>query len=350
MSGSSTNRPAKLRWGVLGAARIAIKKVIPAMQRGTWTEVLAIASRAEAKAREAASALGIAKAYGSYDALLADPDIDAVYIPLPNHLHVEWTTRAAEAGKHVLCEKPIGLTAADAEQLITVRDRTGVRIQEAFMVRTHPQWLGALEIARSGRIGAVRAITGYFSFFNDDPSNIRNVKAYGGGGILDIGCYLVNTARMIFEDEPHRVCALVETSAAAGVDWMASMILDFDGRHATGTCSTQLAHGQRITITGTMGRIEIEIPFNAPNDRPCHIHVEDAPAGAVPDRQPVEFETCDQYTIQGDLFSRAVLDEAPAPYPLEDSVGNMRVIDALFRSAASETWEPINPSSLITHP
>ena len=255
MSVSSADQSARLRWGVLGVARIATRKVIPAMQCGRWTTVDAIASRDAARAQEAAAELGIARAYGSYEALLEDPDIDAVYIPLPNHMHVEWTRRAAEAGKHVLCEKPIGLTAADAEQLIEVRDRTGVRIQEAFMVRTHPQWLGALAIARSGRIGMVRSITGYFSFFNDDPANIRNVKAYGGGGILDIGCYLVNTARMIFQDEPRRVCALVEESSATEVDWMGSMILDFDGRHTVGTCSTQLAHGQRITIAGTTGRI-----------------------------------------------------------------------------------------------
>ena len=341
MSVPSPGRSAKLRWGVLGVARIATTKVIPAMQRGKWTEVHAIASRDVARARQAAEELGIGRAYGSYDALLADPDIDAVYIPLPNHLHVEWTRRAAEAGKHVLCEKPIGLTAGDAEQLIEVRNRTGVRIQEAFMVRTHPQWLGALDIVQSGRLGVARSITGYFSFFNDDPANIRNIKSYGGGGILDIGCYLVNTARMIFEGEPRRVCALVEESPATGVDWMASMILDFDGRHAAGTCSTQLAHGQRITIAGTRGRIDIEIPFNAPPDRPCRIFVEDAPLGEVPDRHTVEFETCDQYTIQGDLFSRAVLDGAPAPYPLEDSIENMRVIDALFRSGRSGGWEQV---------
>ena len=341
MSVPSTNTGAKLRWGVLGVARIATKKVIPAMRRGRWSEVHAIASRDAARAREAAGELGIDKAYGSYEALLADPEIDAVYIPLPNHMHVEWTTRAADAGKHVLCEKPIGLRATDAEQLIKVRERTGVLVQEAFMVRTHPQWLGALDIARSGRIGVVRSITGYFSFFNDDPANIRNIKAYGGGGILDIGCYLVNTALMIFEAEPRRVCALVEESPATGVDWMASMILDFGGRHAVGTCSTQLAHGQRITIAGTNGRIEIEIPFNAPPDRPCRIFVEDAPPGAVPDRHTVEFETCDQYTIQGDLFSKAALEHGRAPYPLEDSVKNLRVIDALFRSAATGGWEDV---------
>lgn len=328
----------KLRWGVLGVARIATRKVIPAMQRGRWTSVDGLASRDESKARTAAAELGIPKAYGSYEALVADPDIDAVYIPLPNHLHVQWTTRAAEAGKHVLCEKPIGLVAEDAERLVAVRDRTGVLIQEAFMVRTHPQWLGALEVARSGRIGDVRSITGYFSFFMDDPSNIRHVKEWGGGGILDIGCYLVNTARMIFEAEPRRVCALIEEIPATGVDYMASLMMDFGGRHAVGTCSTQLAHAQRITVAGTRGRVEIEIPFNAPPDRPCRIFVEDSPPGNVPEQHIVEFDICDQYTIQGDLFSRAVMEDRPAPYPLEDSVKNMRVIDALFRSGITNSW------------
>ena len=339
MEKASPNR--KLRWGVLGVARIATRKVIPAMQHGKWTTVDAIASRDEAKARAAAAELGIRKAYGSYEALVADPDIDAIYIPLPNHLHVEWTTRAAEAGKHVLCEKPIGLNAADAEHLLAVRNRTGVLIQEAFMVRTHPQWLGARDIARSGRIGEVRSIVGYFSFFMDDPTNIRHVKAWGGGGILDIGCYLVNTSRMIFGDEPRQVCALVENSAKTGVDYLASMMLDFGGRHAVGTCGTQLAHAQCITIAGTLGRVEIEIPFNAPPDRPCRIFVEDSPPGAVPERRTVEFETCDQYTIQGDLFSKAVIDRTTTPYPLEDSVHNMRAIDALFRSGSTGTWQTV---------
>jgi predicted dehydrogenase len=311
------------------------------MQCGQWTTIDAIASRDGSKARAAASELGIPKAYGSYEELVADPDIDAVYIPLPNHLHVEWTIRSAESGKHVLCEKPIALVAADAERLLAVRDRTGVLIQEAFMVRTHPQWIGAREIARSGRIGHARSIVGYFSYFSDDPANIRNVKEWGGGGILDIGCYLVNTARMIFEAEPRRVCALIEETRETGVDWMASMMLDFGGRHAVGTCSTQLAHAQCITIAGTHGRVEVEIPFNAPPDRPCRIFVEDSPPGEVPDRHVVEFETCDQYTIQGDLFSRAAIEGTPAPYPLEDSVKNMRVIDALFRSGATGGWTDV---------
>jgi predicted dehydrogenase len=324
----------KLRWGVLGVAKIATTKVIPAMQRGAFTQVDAIASRDGSRARESAERLGIRKAYGSYEELIGDPEIDAVYNPLPNHLHVPWTIRAAEAGKHVLCEKPIGVTAAEARQLIEVRDRTGVQIEEAFMVRTHPQWLRALEIVRSGRIGPVRAIVGYFSYFNDDPSNVRNVPAFGGGGILDIGCYLVNTARMMFQDEPRRVCALIDTDPAFGVDRLASMMLDFPGGQAVGTCSTQMAPGQSVMIAGTRGRIEIEIPFNAPPDRPCRIFVDEGAS-----RETIALEVCDQYTIQGDLFSQAVRRGERVPYPLEDSVNNLRVLDALVRSGVSGAWE-----------
>jgi predicted dehydrogenase len=338
----------KVRWGVLGVAEIATKKVIPAMQQGAWSRIAAIASRDAEKAWDAAAALNIPKSYGSYDELLGDSDIEAVYIPLPNHLHVPWTIRAAEAGKHVLCEKPIGLSAAEATQLIAVRDRTGVQIEEAFMVRTHPQWLRALEIVRSGRIGPVRAIAGLFSYFNDDASNVRNMTTFGGGGLLDIGCYLINTARMLFQEEPRRVCALIEEDPVLRVDRLSSMLLDFPSGQAIGTCSTQLAPAQSVAISGTRGRIEIEIPFNAPPDRPCRIAVEDGSNLGVSSHEYIQIETCDQYTVQGDLFSQAVRHGTPVPYPLEDSVRNLRVIDALFRSARANAWEavesgPIDP-------
>ena len=323
----------KIRWGILGVARIATVKVVPAMQRGTWSEVTAIASRDAARAERAAAALAIPKAYASYDELLADPEIDAVYIPLPNHLHVPWTTRAAEAGKHVLCEKPIGMNAAEAERLLAVRERTGVRIQEAFMVRTHPQWLTVRDLVRAGRIGRLRAMAGFFSYFNDDPANVRNRSDYGGGGLLDIGCYLVNTARMIFEREPDRVLGAMETDPRFGVDTLASILLDFGAGHAVGICSTQLVPYQRIQIMGTRGRIEIEIPFNAPPDQACRVFVDDGKNLRGEGAQQIDLEVCDQYTIQGDLFSRSILEDTAAPYPLEDSVKNMRVVDAVFAAA-----------------
>jgi predicted dehydrogenase len=324
---------------VLGVAKIATAKVIPAMQRAAGCEVAAIASRDGARASRAAADLGIPRAHGSYDALLADPDIDAVYIPLPNHLHVPWTRRAAEAGKHVLCEKPIALNAAEARTLLDVRDRTGVRIQEAFMVRTHPQWVRAKALADSGDLGAVRAMSGFFSYYNVDPANVRNVAAWGGGGLMDIGCYLVNTARFIFGDEPARVAGTLDLDGDFGVDRMASMLLDFDGRHAVGTCSTQLQYYQRIQIVGTTGRVEIEIPFNAPADRPCRLLVDRTGEIHGAGVEIIELDVCDQFTIQAEAFASAILDGRSQPVPLEDAVANMACIDALVRSSATGRWE-----------
>lgn len=320
----------KIRWGVLGVAKIATTKVIPSMRHCQASEVTAIASRDLEKARGAAAALGIPRAYGSYEELLADPDIEAVYNPLPNHLHVPWSIRAAERGKHVLCEKPIALTARDAVALMAVRDRAGVLIQEAFMVRSHPQWHRAVEIVESGRVGRVRAMLGAFSYFNDDAANIRNMSAYGGGGLMDIGCYLINTARLVFRREPERVVGLLDRDARFGTDRLASMLLDFGSAHAVGACSTQVAPYQRVHILGSSGRMEIEIPFNAPNDRACRL---------ILNGETIETETCDQYAIQADLFSQAIRSGSPAPYPLEDSVRNMAVIEAVFRSAESGRCE-----------
>jgi predicted dehydrogenase len=331
----------RIRWGVLGAARIATRKVIPSMQRAPSCEVVAIASRDLERARAAAGGLGIAKAYGSYQELLEDPAIDAVYNPLPNHLHVPWTIRAAEAGKHVLVETPVALTAADAEQLIPVRDRTGRRIQEAFMVRTHPQWLEAQRIVRSGRLGEARAITGFFSYYNDDAANIRNVPDWGGGGLMDIGCYLVNIARLLLEREPLRVAAACERDPHTGVDRLTSLVLDFGTVHAIGTCGTQLVPYQRVQVMGTRARLDVEIPFNAPLDEAVRLFVDDGSDVRGHRIETIGIAPSDQYLIQGELFSRAILDGTPAPYPLEDSVANMRVVDALFASARDGSFVTI---------
>jgi predicted dehydrogenase len=331
----------KVRWGVLSTAAIGSAKVIPAMQRGEWSEISAIASRDLNRARQAAQRLGIAKAYGSYEELLADDEIEAVYNPLPNHLHVPWTMRAAEAGKHVLCEKPIGLNTEEARQLLATRDRTGVKIQEAFMVRTHPQWLATVELTRSGRIGDLRAVTGFFSYFNRDSENIRNKPEIGGGALMDIGCYPINLSRFIFGVEPRRVLGLIARDPDLGIDRLTSAILDFPAGQASFTCSTQLVAYQRMQICGTLGRIEVEIPFNAPPDKPTRILIHDGTDLAGNDPEVREFPVCDQYTIQGDLFSRAILENSVQAVPLEDSIRNMAVIDGVFSSAAAGKWETI---------
>jgi predicted dehydrogenase len=325
----------KIRWGIISTARIGTVKVIPAMQQGQYCEVVAIASRDGERARRAAAELGIAQAYDSYDALLRDPAIDAVYNPLPNHLHVPVSIQALEAGKHVLCEKPLALSSLEAQQLVDVAQRhPHLKVMEAFMYRHHPQWQKALSLVREGRIGTLRTIQAFFSYFNDDPHNIRNDRRMGGGGLMDIGCYPVSLSRFVFGAEPHRVLASVEYDPRFQTDRLASAILDFGSGTSAFTCSTQLAPYQRVNIFGTTGRIEIEIPFNAPPDRPCRIwHQHDDAL------ETLEFETCDQYTIQGDLFARSILDDTAVPTPLADAVANMRVIEALVRSSARGSWE-----------
>jgi predicted dehydrogenase len=335
MSGMSN----KVRWGVLSTAKIGVTKVIPGMQKGEWSQVTAIASRDLGKAEAVARDLGIANAYGSYEQLLADPQIEAIYNPLPNQLHVPWSIKAAEAGKHVLCEKPLSLTVAEARTLLAVRGRTGVKIGEAFMVRTHPQWLRVRELVRSGRIGPLRSIVGFFSYFNVNPANIRNIPECGGGALMDVGCYPITTSRFLFEQEPSRVLGLVERDPVMKVDRLTSAILDFPSGQSSFTCSTQLVPYQRMHFLGTKGRIEIEIPFNAPKDRPTRILIDDGGELFGSGISTETFPTCDQYTIQGDVFSRAVREGGEVPVSIEDAVNNMAVIEAIFRSANSGHWE-----------
>jgi len=329
----------KVAWGVLGVANIGIKKVIPAMQRGEWCHIAAIASRDFKRAERVAGELGIGRAYGSYEELLADPAIEAIYNPLPNHLHVPWSIKAAEAGKHVLCEKPISLDVPEALTLLNARDRTGVKIQEAFMVGTHPQWLKAVDLVRSGTIGKVRSVVGAFSYFNRDPKNIRNIADYGGGALMDIGCYLVYTSRLIFGEEPTRVVSLIDRDPEWHTDILTSGLLDFPSGHSIFTCGTQNVPYQKVQILGTQGRIEIEIPFNAPPDKPCRIYRDDGRDPSGRSAEIIEFDVCDQYTIQGDLFSKSIREGTSNFLSLESSIRNLAVIDAVVRSAKTGGWE-----------
>jgi predicted dehydrogenase len=333
--------PKKIRWGVLGAANIAVKKVVPAMQRGELCQVTALASRDLARARTAAGPLGIPKTYGSYEELLADPDIDVVYNPLPNHLHVPWSIKAAEAGKHVLCEKPIALSTDETRELIAARDRTGVKIGEALMVRTHPLWLRVRDLVRGGTIGELRAIHSIFSYFNADPKNVRNQADIGGGGIMDIGCYPITMSRFLFGREPARVSSLIEHDPQMKTDRLSSVLLDYAPGHAVFTCSTQLVPFQRMNVLGTKGRIELEIPYNIPPDEPSRIRIDDGSQLAGRAAKTEEFPAVDQYTIQGDAFSRAILDNTEVPVPLEDALANMTVISGVFRAAESGRWEQL---------
>ena len=333
----------KIRWGILGAANIAIKKVIPAMQAGDFCEVTTIASRNLEKAERAARDLNVPKFYGSYEELLADAEIDAVYNPLPNNLHFEWTIKAAEAGKHVLCEKPLALSTGEIEKLIEARNRIGVKIQEAFMVRTHPQWLAVRDLIKENRIGKLQAITGFFSYFNDDAANIRNRIETGGGALFDIGCYCINVSRFILDSDPSRVSALIERDDESKVDKLTTAILDFPGCHSTFTCGTQIVPYQRMQFFGSRGRIEVEIPFNIPPENATRIFVDDGADLYGGNVETIEIPAVNQYTIQADLFSQAILENAEQAISLEDSLKNTAIIEAVFRAAESGNWE--TPSS-----
>lgn len=332
--------PRKVKWGILGAAHIAQRRVLPAMRDCQHAEVIAVASRSLDKGRTMAAQFSIPKVYGSYEDLLGDPEVEAVYNPLPNHLHVEWSVRAASRGKHVLCEKPLSRTVAEARRLLEARDTYHVKIGEAFMVRNHPQWLRTEELVRAGRIGRLRSAVGFFSYFNLDPANTRNIEDYFGGALMDIGCYPIKTTRFVFAEEPIRVIACIERDPSFKTDRLTSAILEYPTGQCIFTCSTQLVYYQRMVFVGTEGRVEVEIPFNAPTDKPCRILVDDskdlyAGGSVVTELIPI----CNQFTIQADLFSVAIRDNSEVPNPLEDAILNAAVIEALFRSAHSGEWE-----------
>lgn len=324
-----------VRWGVLGCADIALTKVIPGMAASDSSRVEAIASRTAEKAARAAERLDIPRHYGSYEDLLADPDIEAVYVPLPNHLHMQWTLAAAEAGKHVLCEKPLAMTSEDAQRMIDGCNAAGVKLMEAFMYRHHPMWVEVRRLIDDGAIGELRAIQAFFSYHNVDPGDIRNIVDYGGGALYDVGCYPVNVARMLFGAEPTEVKASIRRDPAFGTDVLTSAVLDFDGRHATFTASTQLEDDQRVAIQGTSGRLVVEIPFNIPPDRTTRVLLY---AGGDPPVEPGvdvhEIPPADQYGVQAEVFSTAIRDDTPVPTPPSDAVGNLRVIEQIFADAA----------------
>ncbi len=327
----------KIKWGILSTAKIGLKQVIPALQKGDRCTVTAIASRSPDKARVAASSLGIERFHGSYEALLADPEVDVVYNPLPNNMHLEWTLKAMEAGKHVLCEKPAGLSVAEVEEMIRVRDRCGVKAGEAFMVKSNPQWIETRERVRRGEVGETRLIQGTFSYHNVDPSNIRNISELGGGGVWDIGCYPVTMSRYIFEEEPLRLVAMLEFDPDFKTDRLSSVMMQFPSGQAQFSVSTQLVPYQRMHILGTRGHLEVMIPFNAPNDRPCKVS-QDRGSILLDEITIHDYPVSDQYTHMGNAFSKAIQEDGEVPVTLEDALGNTRVLTAIFESAKQGRW------------
>ncbi len=325
----------KVRWGILSTAKIGVQKVIPAMQNGNYILVEAIASRNLEKANKVADSLEIEKRYGSYEELLADPEIEAIYNPLPNHLHVPWTIKALEAGKHVLCEKPIGINAAEAKLLAdATHNFPQLKVMEAFMYRFHPQWQKVKELVLNGAIGEVKILESFFSYYNVAPVNIRNQADIGGGALMDIGCYCVSFPRFIFNEEPEKVISDMEFDPVMKIDRLTSGMLRFpSGKTSTFTCSTQLMPHQRAVIFGDEGKIEVDIPVNAPPTETVKITLE-----TKSNREVITFDSIDQYTLQGDAFSKAILKNTEVPTPLSDAVKNMKVIDAIVASSKKSQW------------
>lgn len=324
----------KVRWGILSTAKIAIKDVIPAMQQGEYCEVVAIASRNRDKAEKTADELGIQEAFGSYEELLEDEDVNAIYNPLPNHLHVNWSIKALQAGKHVLCEKPVALSHVEAQQLLfEARKYPRLKIMEAFMYRHHPRWIKIRELVQSGAIGKLKTVRSFFSYYNDDPQNIRNKPEMGGGSLMDIGCYCISVPRYLFGEEPVRVLGSMEMDPELNIERLTSAILSFPSGSATFTSATQLARHQSVSVFGTEGKLEIPMPFNPPTDVSTVIRLE-----KNGEKKELSIDPCNQYTIQGDLFSKAILEDTAVPTELEDAVANMKVIDALKQSNKAGSW------------
>lgn len=327
----------KVKWGILSTANIGMKKVIPAMLKCANVEIVAISSRDGSKAKAAAQTLGIPHHYTDYQALLDNPEIEAIYNPMPHHLHFEWTKKAMQSGKHVLCEKPLTLDSNEINELIKIRDAHNVKVGEAFMVHTHPQWIRTKELIDQGEIGDLKAIQCFFSYNNVDPQNIRNIAEYGGGGMWDIGCYPIHTSRFVLGEEPSRVVSLIDRDPSTKVDRFASVIMEYPSCQCSFTVSTQLVPHQRMTFFGSKGKIEVEIPFNAPNDRECRIFLDDGDLFQR-NRKEIIFDVCDQYTVQGEAFSESIIFDRPVPVSLEDAYKNVRVIEAALRSEVEHSW------------
>jgi len=327
----------KVKWGIISTAKIGLEKVIPAMQQCDNVEIAGIASRNKNAAKTASEQLNISKYYGSYEAILYDPDIEAIYNPLPNHMHFEWTKKAIECGKHVLCEKPMTLDKNEISELISLRDKFNVKVGEAFMVHTHPQWLDIVQRVKNNEIGKLKVIQGFFSYYKTDPENIRNILEYGGGAMWDIGCYQIHTSRHVFGEEPLRVLSIIDRDPTLKTDRLGTVILEFPSGQCVFTVSTQLVPYQKMILFGEEKKLEIEIPFNVPNDDICKINIDEG--GLTPlNQQEYIFDVCDQYKIQGELFSEAIISDGEVPVSLENAFKNTEVIEAIFKSEETGTW------------
>mgnify|MGYP003575280885 CR=1 FL=1 len=325
----------KLRWGVLSTAKIGREKVIPALQKSAHNQVLAICSRDAQSARTVADGLGIERAYGTYEELLADPDVDAIYNPLPNHLHVDWSIKALQAGKHVLCEKPLGLNTADAQRLVDAANaHPQLKVMEAFMYRFHPQWQLAKQLVDEGRIGKLYAVHSHFSYNNREPNNIRNKADWGGGALLDIGCYSISLSRWLFNEEPTQVLGQITPLPGEEVDCLTSAIMEFSAGSASFTAATKVEPIQYAEAIGDEGSLYIERPFyNDSSELVQRVRITRSRVQEI-----IEVPDHNHYGAMGDAFALSIFNNSPVPTPLSDAINNMRVVDAIFNSAAERKW------------
>ncbi len=323
-------------WGVLSVSSHYVSRINTNVRKSPLNVLQAIASRSPDKAKAAAARLGIPRAYGSYAELLADKDVEAVYIPLPNRFHAEWVKKAADAGKHVLCEKPFAMSAEEARETFDYAQRKGVLVMESLMYRFHPQWIRAAEIARGGDLGEIHAVNTFFSYMITDPSNVRNRLDIGGGGLRDVGSYAVSAARFLLDAEPTRVLGLLHRDPTLRTDTITTGVLDFGKARSVFTVGTQTQAWQRVEAIGSGGMLVVHIPFNAYPDAPAELTVT-----GWNGTRTVQVPAADQFVEVFEAFSRALRAGGPVPQPPEDTVNNQKVLDALFRSETSGTWEPV---------
>ena len=324
----------KIRFGVLGVSNHFYKRIVLPLQKAKNCEVVAMASRNPIKSKEAAQEFDIPIFALSYDELISSDEVDAIYIPLPNHLHSEWTIKALEAGKPVLCEKPLAMDAQEAKQMADLSIKLGVPLMEGFMYRFHPLWQHIRNIIRTNQIGQINAIHTIFSYNNPSPTNIRNIKEYGGGALMDIGCYAISVPRFLLGREPKKVMATMVKHPEFKTDMHTSALLDFGDVNASFFVSTGSEAFQKVEIIGSAGTITVPIPFNTYVDTPSTITVNTGQG-----ERKVEFPTCDPYGIMFDAFSESLIEQKPVPVPIEDAIHNMKVVDAVVASAKSGTWE-----------
>ena len=335
-----------IRWGVLGAAAIATGRTMPALNAAPSATLLALASRDPDKGPRVAQQFGIPRLYARYEALLADAEIDAIYVPLPNPLHFEWAMRALQAGKHVLCEKPLCMSAGQVARLCAERDRSGRHIEEGFAFRNHPQWAKLDEIVSAGAIGEVRAVHATLAKQFLDPADVRNNLATGGGALYDLGSYAISACNRVFKRPPVRVVAALERDPAFGTDRLSSALLDYGDRHAAFTVGTQAGSDawgthQQFSVLGSRGWLRMNFAFAHARPTACQIEVGDASSvGSFPTAS-YTFEPVDHYLLQVERFSRRLLGHAVPSWPIEDALDTLRTLEALFASAREDGWQTV---------